>query len=161
MTYLPDLASQENRLCTSLRSSHQAGNLNGALRCSPVDGKVLLLGTLQRGTLDLAKDVTALIKILDDSHWIQRTEITFQLQCEVGTPNPSTWKSYLLPQHLHTLVSLMYNALFLDQKQYTHQHLADAALLGAATNTAIAMANLQVLRRGPSMTADRVDAVAG
>jgi hypothetical protein len=161
MTYLPDLASQENRLCSSLRSSHQAGDLNGALRCSPIDGKVLLLGNLQRGNLNLAKEVTALIKILDDSHWIQRTEITFQLQCEAATPNPRTWESYLLPQHLHTLVNLMYSALFLNQKKYTHEHLADAALLGAATNTALAMANLQVLRCGPSMTADRVDAIAG
>jgi hypothetical protein len=161
MTYVPDLASQENRLCTSLRSSQKAGNLNGAMRSSPIDGKVLLLGALQRGTLDLATDVTALIKILDSSAWIQRTEITFHLQCEAETQCPSDWKSYMFPQHLHTVINLMYSHLFVSQKRYTHEHLADAAILGAATATAIAMANLQVLRCGPSMTADRVDAIAG
>jgi hypothetical protein len=161
MTYVPDLASQENRLCSSLRSSQKAGNLNGAMRSSPIDGNVLLLGILQRGTLDLATDVTALIKILDGSAWIQRTETTFHLQCDAETRSPSDWKSYMVPQHLHTVINLMYSDLFLRQKKYTHAHLADAALLGAATNTAIAMANLQVLRRGPSMTADRVDAISG
>ena len=161
MSYLPDLASQENHLRLSLCSSQTAGDLSGAMRSSPIDGNVLLLGNLQQGTLDLAKDVTGLINILDGSNWTQRTEITFHLQCEACIRNPSTWKSFLLPQHLHTLVNLMYSALLLRQKKYTHQHLADAALLGAATNTAIAMANLQVLRCGPSMTADRVEAIAG
>ena len=159
--YVPTLAGHEKHTRYSARATTQAGDLRSWTRRT-LEGVVLLLGGLQAGAAALVTDASCLVGRLDADGFFQRMETVFMLETPAGARCAAAGtRAYRFGALVHCAVEQLYDVCHAQGHAFSHAHLADAALLGAATLATVATANIQCLRGGPPRTADRVELVAG
>ena len=158
--YLPTLAGHEKSMRSSARATVLAGDFRGSTRRT-LDGVILLLGGLQAGAAEFPSDATSVVDDLVADSFLQRLETVYMLETPAGVwPRAGGTAVYGIGALVHCAVAAAYDTVHANGHAFSHEHLADAALLNAATLSAVSTAALQLLRGGPPSTADRVQLIA-